>query len=155
MAESAQTGAWGVLFVQQELLSEGVDSAQMTTDSGVDLVAYDAKSKESFTIQVKTRAGAPSERRPDWKIKKKKRDDADLFAFVLKKKEGGDCWYLSREEVKHRGGLLKLQNEDCALTFYRDKAPRGALTASEMGQFLGKPGLERFLASLPRRRRAQ
>jgi len=120
----------------------------MTTDSGVDLVAYDAKSKKSFTIQVKTRAGAPSERRPDWKIRKGKRDDADLFAFVLKKKEDRDCWYLSREEVKRRGGPLKLQNRESALTFYLSDAPKGALTASQMGQFRGIAGLEIFLARL-------
>jgi hypothetical protein len=44
----------GELLVQYELLRHGMDSAPMTTDSGVDLVAYSPDKKTSFTIQVKT-----------------------------------------------------------------------------------------------------
>lgn len=48
-------GAAGELLVQYKLLKFGVDSAAMTTDSGIDLVAYSPKSNRSFTIQVKTK----------------------------------------------------------------------------------------------------
>ena len=48
-------GAAGELLVQYKLLKFGIDSAAMTTDSGVDLVAYSPKNKRSFTIQVKTK----------------------------------------------------------------------------------------------------
>jgi len=40
--------------VQYRLLKFGIDSAAMTTDSGIDLVAYSPKNSRSFTIQVKT-----------------------------------------------------------------------------------------------------
>ena len=48
-------GAAGELLVQYKLLKFGIDSAAMTTDSGIDLVAYSPKSNRSFTIQVKTK----------------------------------------------------------------------------------------------------
>lgn len=48
-------GKAGELLVQYKLLKFGIDSAAMTTDSGIDLVAYSPKSNRSFTIQVKTK----------------------------------------------------------------------------------------------------
>jgi hypothetical protein len=48
-----QIGRLGELLVQFELLRCGIESAPMTTDTGVDLVAYSAISGRSFTIQVK------------------------------------------------------------------------------------------------------
>jgi hypothetical protein len=48
----------GELLVQYELLLHGIDSAPMTTDSGVDLVAYSAVRGRSFTIQVKASLAA-------------------------------------------------------------------------------------------------
>ena len=48
-----QIGRLGELLVQYELLRHGIDSAPMTTDSGIDLVAYSPDKKASFTIQVK------------------------------------------------------------------------------------------------------
>lgn len=51
-------GAAGELLVQYKLLKFGIDSAAMTTDSGIDLVAYSPKSKRPYTIQVKTKEKA-------------------------------------------------------------------------------------------------
>ena len=48
-----QIGRLGELLVQYELLRHGIDSAPMTTDTGIDLVAYSPGKKTSFTIQVK------------------------------------------------------------------------------------------------------
>ncbi|MDH5561740.1 MAG: hypothetical protein OEY59_12905 [Deltaproteobacteria bacterium] len=48
-------GAAGELLVQYKLIKFGIDSAAMTTDSGIDLVAYSPKSNRSFTIQVKAK----------------------------------------------------------------------------------------------------
>ena len=48
-----QVGSCGELFVQYKLLKLGIESAPMTTDYGIDLVALDPKGK-SVTIQVKT-----------------------------------------------------------------------------------------------------
>jgi hypothetical protein len=50
---NARIGRAGELLVQYELLILGVESAPMTTDSGIDLVAYSAKSNRARTIQVK------------------------------------------------------------------------------------------------------
>jgi hypothetical protein len=47
-------GAAGELLVQYRLLKHEVDSARLTTDSGVDLVAYSPISGTAATIQVKT-----------------------------------------------------------------------------------------------------
>ncbi|NCB27689.1 MAG: hypothetical protein EOM62_19890 [Bacteroidia bacterium] len=41
--------------MQYQLLKNGVDSAAMTTDAGVDLVVYSPKVSRSYTIQVKTK----------------------------------------------------------------------------------------------------
>jgi hypothetical protein len=46
-------GAAGELLVQYQLLKYGVDSARLTTDSGIDLVMYVPGTKEAATIQVK------------------------------------------------------------------------------------------------------
>ena len=53
--------------VQYRLLKHGIESAPMTTDSGIDLVAYAPYSKRAVTIQVKANekpkpAGRPSRR---------------------------------------------------------------------------------------------
>jgi hypothetical protein len=50
---SAQIGAAGVLLVQYRLLKMGIDSAPMTTDAGIDLVAYSPRNQKAVTIQVK------------------------------------------------------------------------------------------------------
>lgn len=52
MVSNLHIGAAGELLVQYRLLRLGIDSARMTTDSGVDAVAY--TSLGARTIQVKT-----------------------------------------------------------------------------------------------------
>ena len=51
---TAQIGRAGEFFVQYRLLLLGVDSAPMSTDSGIDLVAYSPLQNGATTIQVKT-----------------------------------------------------------------------------------------------------
>ena len=46
-------GAAGELLVQYQLLKLGIDSARLTTDSGIDLVMYVPGHKSAATIQVK------------------------------------------------------------------------------------------------------
>ncbi|MCA2359584.1 hypothetical protein [Mycobacterium intracellulare] len=48
-------GAAGELLVQYQLLKLGIDSARLTTDSGIDLVMYVPGSLEAHTVQVKAR----------------------------------------------------------------------------------------------------
>jgi len=52
--QMAQIGRCGELLLQYELLLLGVESAPMSTDAGVDLVAYSPKMARPATIQVKT-----------------------------------------------------------------------------------------------------
>jgi hypothetical protein len=46
---TAQIGRCGELLVQYELLLRGVETAPLSTDAGVDLVAYDS---HDFSSQV-------------------------------------------------------------------------------------------------------
>jgi len=59
MPSSQHIGAAGELLVQYRLVKLGIDTARLTTDSGVDLVAYAPGSASAVTIQVKTQT-APS-----------------------------------------------------------------------------------------------
>lgn len=47
-------GAAGELLVQYQLLKLGIDSARLTTDSGIGLVIYAPGHQAAVTIQVKT-----------------------------------------------------------------------------------------------------
>jgi hypothetical protein len=78
-------GAAGELLVQYMLLKQGIDSSRMTTDAGIDLVAYSPKDKKAYTIQVKTKekptaAGGKGRGALGWFL----RDDtpAELVALV-------------------------------------------------------------------------
>lgn len=51
-------GAAGELLVQYQLLKQGIDSARLTTDSGIDLVMYLPCQREAATIQVKANLGS-------------------------------------------------------------------------------------------------
>ncbi len=47
-------GRAGELLVQYKLIKYGIDSSAMTTDYGIDLVAYSPRTMKAYTIQVKT-----------------------------------------------------------------------------------------------------
>lgn len=48
-------GSAGELLVQYQLLKYGIDSARLTTDSGIDLVMYVPGTKVAATVQVKAK----------------------------------------------------------------------------------------------------
>src|SRR5712692_6750692 len=50
MLTKTQIGRCGEMLVQYHLLRAGIESAPMTTDTGVDLVAYLPATKRPFTI---------------------------------------------------------------------------------------------------------
>jgi hypothetical protein len=52
--KTAQIGRCGELLCQFRLLQMGIESAPMTTDSGIDLVAYSKQQTDSFTVQIKS-----------------------------------------------------------------------------------------------------
>jgi hypothetical protein len=49
-----QIGKLGELLVQYQLLQRGIETAHLTTDAGIDLVAYSSTKRTAKTIQVKT-----------------------------------------------------------------------------------------------------
>ena len=51
---TAQIGKCGELLVQYRLLLLGVESAPMSTETGIDLIAYSPATLQPVTIQVKT-----------------------------------------------------------------------------------------------------
>ncbi len=54
MAKTRHIGKAGELLVQYKLIKAGIDTSHMTTDAGIDLVAYSPRNNKAFTIQVKT-----------------------------------------------------------------------------------------------------
>lgn len=107
---TAQIGQCGVLLLQYELLLRGIESAPMTTDSGVDLVAYSPANGNAVTIQVKTNlkpkpAGGKGKRLLDWWIPDK--SPAQYVALVDLDSER--IWVFSHAEIisvaqQHSGG---------------------------------------------------
>jgi hypothetical protein len=51
---TAQIGKCGELLVQYQLLLRGIESAPMSTDTGIDLVTYSLALPHLITVQVKT-----------------------------------------------------------------------------------------------------
>jgi hypothetical protein len=109
-----QIGRLGELLVQYMLLLRGIDSALMTTDAGIDLVAYSGVKGRSFTIQVKTNLtpkpgggkGAPA---IDWWVSED--CPAEFYAFVdLSTRR---VWLMTKQELassaqQRSGGRLHI-----------------------------------------------
>lgn len=96
-----QIGKCGELLVQYRLLQNGIESAPMTTDSGIDLVAYSPISNRAITIQVKTNQKAKpggGKGRPaiDWWVPQNSK--AELFAFVELEQE--QIWFVKNLEIE-------------------------------------------------------
>ena len=95
-----QIGKCGELLVQLELLKHGIESAPMTTDSGIDLVAFSARKKDALTIQVKTNerpkpGGGTGKLALDWWVPVD--SPADLVAFV--DLSSSRIWLMTQREV--------------------------------------------------------
>jgi hypothetical protein len=95
-----QIGKCGELLVQYKLLLKGVESAHLTTDSGVDLVVYSANRKDAVTVQVKTNlqpkpGGGVGKLALDWWVTED--TPADLVAFV--DLSFNRVWLMTAQEV--------------------------------------------------------
>ena len=67
-----RVGKCGELLVQYELLKRDIESAPMTTDYGIDLVAIEPKTYQTVTIQVKAcGVHQDSNRWVEWNMPKK------------------------------------------------------------------------------------
>ena len=120
---TAQIGRCGEILVQYRLLRYGVESAPMTTDYGIDLVAYAPEMKRAVTIQVKANlqpkpAGGRGMLALDWWIPEA--SPAELIALV---NLNLDCvWLFSHQELmglaqQRSGGMLHFY-------FYTDPGAR-------------------------------
>ncbi len=98
-----QIGKLGELLVQYRLLSIGVESAHLTTDSGIDLVAYSHSRKEAITIQVKTNlkpkpGGGKGKLALDWWVP----DNSPAEIFTLVDVSENRIWVFTRDEMKSK-----------------------------------------------------
>ena len=108
--KTAQIGRCGELMVQFRLLMLGIDSAPMSTDSGIDLVAYPPKAASATTIQVKTNlkpkpSGGRGKDTLDWRVA----EDTPAQLITLVDLSTQREWVFQAEEVKalaqqHSGG---------------------------------------------------
>jgi hypothetical protein len=108
--------------VQYELLRYGIDSAPMTTDAGIDLVAYSGVKSRSITLQVKTNLtpkpgggkGAPA---VDWWVGED--CPAELYAFTdLSTRR---VWILTKHELV--SAAQQRSNGRLHLYMYTNPAP--------------------------------
>lgn len=135
-----QIGKLGELLVQYRLLSIGVESAQLTTDSGIDLVAYSHRREEAITIQVKTNlkpkpGGGRGKLALDWWLP----DNSPAELFALVDISENRIWVFTRDEMKAKAQ----QQPEGQLHFYihteenvkrRTNAPAASL--QEFEEFL-------------------
>ena len=140
----AHLGAWGELLVQQQLLTFGIDSARMTTDSGIDLLAYDAVSKKAFSVQVKTRSPRSGGARYSWGVYETKCDAADLFAFSIKNRPD-DVWYMTPQDLER----FSTRRKNLRILRFSVKPGRSRIPVIDhFGHFRGQAGLMRFIEQL-------
>ena len=99
---SAQIGRCGELLVQYQLLLRGIETAPLSTDAGIDLVAYSSKAKRAQTIQVKANlkpkpGGGAGSAMLDWWIPDI--NPAELVALV-DLSEQARVWIFTRPEIE-------------------------------------------------------
>jgi hypothetical protein len=94
-------GGAGELLVQYQLLKLGIDSARLTTDSGIDLVAYSPVTGIATTLQIKTveraaPAGGTGKAAIGWTFPHD--TPAQMLAFVTL--EHDLVWLLTADEAR-------------------------------------------------------
>jgi len=147
---NAQIGRCGELLVQYHLLKRGIETAPMTTDAGIDLVAYFPKIARPITIQVKTNfqptpAGGRGKMALGWWVPES--SPAEWVALV--NLETQSIWLISHSElsaVAHQRASGRLH-----LYFYTEPSaePRlGNRLARDFDQHLFDKQIEKLLVSL-------
>jgi hypothetical protein len=96
-----QIGKCGELLIQYKLLLRGIESALLTTDTGIDLVAYSPRKREPVTIQVKTNlkakpGGGRGKMALDWWVDHK--TPADIVALTDLASE--NVWLFTMAELR-------------------------------------------------------
>ncbi len=139
---SQHIGAAGELLVQYLLLKEGIDSARLTTDSGIDLVASAAGTSRAVPIQVKTQerplpAGGKGALALGYTFPHALR--AELLALVDLSTDS--CWLFSRDEAL---GLAQQRSpKDIRRLYWYLEAP----TQARLEGQLSMPLLEQYRLS--------
>lgn len=134
-----QIGRCGELLVQHRLLKLGIESAALTTDTGIDLVAYAPGAERPATIQVKSKlapcpAGGKGPPALNWWVLEV--CPADIMAFVDLSEER--VWMLRKTEVaslaqQRSGGRLHFCMYCCSLS---EVQSRRTPFASDLTRFL-------------------
>jgi hypothetical protein len=120
---SSQIGKCGEILVQFRLLKLGIESAPMTTDAGIDLVAYIPSTKTAVTIQVKTNfrpkpAGGKGGDILDWWLAKN--SPAQLIA--LANLQSDEVWLFRHEDFFAKAQQTPKPGIQSRLYFYTDSA---------------------------------
>jgi hypothetical protein len=133
---TAQIGKCGELLVQYRLLLLGVETANMSTDAGIDLVAYAPSREHPATIQVKTNlnpkpSGGKGKLALDWWLPEK--SPAEMVAFV--NLESQEIWIMLHSEVSNLA--QQKSNERFHLYMYTapDASPRQSENLMHSHQF--------------------
>lgn len=144
-------GAAGELLVQYQLLKQGIDSARLTTDSGIDLVMYVPGHQSAATIQVKTNLGSkPAGGKGKLLLSWPFPDDSKAQWLACVDLSTDSAWMFRISEArdlaqqKHAGGTRLLY-------FYTDESvgPK-ALRHSDMTGHRLEPVLAKLLGGQPR-----
>jgi hypothetical protein len=128
--KAAQIGRCGELLVQYVLLLRGIESAPMSTDSGVDLVVYAPRMDAAVTVQVKTNlqpkpSGGKGKLGLDWWVS----DDFRAQLFALVDLSTQRVWVFRAEEVatvaqQHSSGRYHIYMYTDPTTSTKNKTPR-------------------------------
>lgn len=100
---TSQIGKCGELLVQYQLLLHGIESAAMSTDTGIDLVTYSPRTAKPVTVQVKTNlkpkpGGGRGKAALDWWVPVG--SPAQYVAFVDLSTQS--IWLMSQPELQDR-----------------------------------------------------
>ena len=149
----AQIGRCGELLVQLELLKRGIESSALTTDTGIDLVAYFNEKSKALTIQVKCNLKAKpggGKGRPhlDWWIPLE--CPADIVA--LSELEENRIWLFTASEIRAcaqqqtEGRIHMMMAIEIDTPKRRDGKPSNI---NEFDQYLINNAIPRIVKNLP------
>ena len=130
MTTTQHIGAAGELLVQYRRVKRGIDTARLTTDSGVDLVAYAPGSASAVTIQVKTQtAPSPSGGKGALSVGFFFPDDlrAQLLAVTLLSSDA--VWLFTREEARELAQQHNARGVRQLYWYMEERPGRGAAAA--------------------------
>lgn len=118
---SQHIGAAGELLVQYQLLKHEIDSARLTTDSGIDLVVYSPADAKATTVQVKTvrtpgAAGGKGKKLVGVKFPDDTR--ADLLAVALLSTD--TVWLFPMADARHLAQQRNPRTGERTLYWYTD-----------------------------------